>query len=126
MLHDEKLAERVRRLLADRSDVVEKRMFGGVAFMVRGHMCCGLVGARLMVRLDPALADDMLRREQHVAPMDFSGRPMRGFLFVDPPAVATAAGLRRWLGLATARAESQPARRTSVPKRRRVAGAKVR
>jgi TfoX/Sxy family transcriptional regulator of competence genes len=109
MAYDEKLAARIRSALRSRRGVVEKHMFGGVAFMVRGHMSCGVVGPNLMVRVDPAEAEGLLR-EPYVRPMDFTGRPMRGFLFVDSPGVATAASLRRWLGKAIAHAETKPAK----------------
>ena len=72
-------------------------MFGGLAFMARGHMCCGLVQAKLMVRVDPQ-AYDRLLQEPHVRPMDFTGRPMRGFLYVEPAGVASAPALRKWIG----------------------------
>ena len=107
MAYDEKLAARIRLALQTRRDVLEKHMFGGVAFMIRGHMSCGVVGSSLMVRLSPADADDLLQ-EPHARPMDFTGRPMRGFLFVDGPAIATAAALRWWINRATTYAESQP------------------
>ena len=126
MAYDEKLAARIRRVLEDRSDVAEKHMFGGVAFMVRGHMACGIVGSSLMVRLDVAGAA-ALREEPHVRPMDYTGRPMRGFLFVDPPALATAASLRKWIARATAHAEVQPPRankRVAAKTRGRASAAK--
>jgi len=80
MAYDERLAERVRGAMGKRKDVVEKKMFGGIAFMVRGHMSCGIVGSSLMVRIDPAREEKMLR-ERGAKPMDFTGRPMRGFLY---------------------------------------------
>jgi len=107
--YDEVLAEHIRARLRTRRDVEEKRMFGGVAFMIRGRMACGIVGSTLMVRVDPADADRWLRAP-HTRPMDFTGRPMRGFLFVDPPGVATAAGLRAWIRRATEWADAQPLR----------------
>ena len=58
MAYDEKLAARVRALLADRTDVSERRMFGGLTFMVASHMCCGVNGDELIVRLDPDREDD--------------------------------------------------------------------
>jgi hypothetical protein len=64
-------------------------VFGGLAFMARGHMCCGLVQAKLMARVDPK-AYERLLQEPHVQPMDFTGRPMRGFLCVEPTGVASA------------------------------------
>jgi TfoX/Sxy family transcriptional regulator of competence genes len=107
MAYDEVLAERIRMALSSRRDVVERKMFGGIAFMIRGHMSCGIVGPALMLRVDP---DDegRLLRLPHVRPMDFTGRPMRGFLYVDPPGVSTPAGLRAWIRRATAWAENQP------------------
>ena len=122
MAYDEKLAERVRAALANRDDVVEKRMFGGIAFMVRGHMSCGVVASTLMVRLAPADADRLMNAP-HVRPMDFTGRPMRGFLYVDPAGTKTAATLRQWVGRATAYAEAQPVKTRSQakPKPKRLA-----
>jgi TfoX/Sxy family transcriptional regulator of competence genes len=105
--YDEKLAQRIRTILSSRRDVVERKMFGGIAFMIRGHMSCGIVGPTLMVRIDPD-EEDRLLRLAHVRPMDFTGRPMRGFLYVDPPGIATAAALRTWTRRAAAWAESQP------------------
>jgi TfoX/Sxy family transcriptional regulator of competence genes len=81
MAYDEQLAERVRDVLADRGGVGERRMFGGLAFMVDGHMACGIVGSELMLRLGEALADEALR-EPHVRPMDFTGRPMASMVYV--------------------------------------------
>lgn len=114
MAYDEKLAARIRAALRSRRDVVEKRMFGGVAFMVRGHMSCGIAGRSLMVRVDPAEAERLLS-QPHVRPMDFTGRPMRGFLFVDAQGIATSASLRRWLDKALAHAEAKPAKAGKQP-----------
>jgi TfoX/Sxy family transcriptional regulator of competence genes len=105
--YDEELAERVRAVLSDRPDVEERRMFGGVAFMIRGHMSAGIVGPTLMVRHEPADAEALLR-EPHARPMDFTGRPMQGFLFVDPPGTKTAVALETWIRRATAWAETRP------------------
>jgi TfoX/Sxy family transcriptional regulator of competence genes len=107
MAYDEALAERVRKALATRRDVVERKMFGGVAFMVRGHMSCGILGSSLMVRVDPA-RESLLLRERGARPMDFTGRPMRGFLYVDAPGIARGAALRKWVGRAVDFAESKP------------------
>lgn len=110
MAYDPALAARIRRVLEDRNDVVEKQMFGGVAFMIRGHMACGVVGDRLMVRLDPGVAAGLLTTP-NVRPMDFTGRPMRGFLFVEPDGINTAASLRKWVGRTVSHAETLPPRR---------------
>ena len=111
---DEKLAARIRVLLGTRKDVVEKHMFGGVAFMVRGHMSCGVSGSSLMVRVDPE-QEGKFMEEPAVRPMDFTGRPMRGFLFVDPPGTASAASLRKWVGRATAFAQARPKKVRKTP-----------
>jgi TfoX/Sxy family transcriptional regulator of competence genes len=116
MPFDEKLAGRVRRLLDGRTDVEEKRMFGGLAFMVRGHMSVGLLNSTLMVRVDVADQDELLD-EPHARPMDFTGRPMRGFLYVDPPGIASGPALKKWVSRGVAFADSKPAK-TRVIKRR--------
>jgi hypothetical protein len=104
--YDENLAARVRSLLANRSDVAERRMFGGLTFMVGGHMCCGVNGDELIVRLDPADEEQALARP-HARPMDFTGRRMRGFLTVHPDGLR-GDFLARWVQDAIARAESLP------------------
>jgi hypothetical protein len=94
-------------------------MFGGIAFMVRGHMSCGIAASTLMVRLAPVDADGLLN-ERHVRPMDFTGRPMRGFLYVDPDGIKTGAMLRRWIERATTYAESLPVKvRSQAPPQRK-------
>jgi TfoX/Sxy family transcriptional regulator of competence genes len=76
--YDERLAARVRALLAARGDVSERKMFGGLTFMVGGNMCCGVNGEELIVRLDPGREDEVLA-SPHARPMDFTRRRMRGF-----------------------------------------------
>jgi hypothetical protein len=84
MAYDIALAERVRAALAALDvDVVERKMFGGLAFMLHGHMAMGVVGGELMLRLGPDGAVAALRR-QHVREMDFTGRPMRAMVFIEP------------------------------------------
>lgn len=106
MAYDEKLAARVRAVLAKRTDVSERKMFGGLTFMVAGHMCCGVNGDELIVRLDPNRENDALERP-HARPMDFTGRPMRGFVTVEPKGL-NGAQLKRWVQEAVARAGSLP------------------
>jgi len=79
MAYDEALAARVRRALAGRSDVIEKRMFGGLTFMLAGHMCCGVNRHDLIIRLDANTTVKDLNNP-HVRPWDFMRRPMRGIL----------------------------------------------
>jgi TfoX/Sxy family transcriptional regulator of competence genes len=107
MAFDEELARRVRRVLDGEGTVTEKHMFGGVAFMLRGHMCAGIVGDSLMVRTGSAYFEALLD-EPHARPMDFTGRAMRGFLFVDPPGLTSAKDLRRWVGYGVATALALP------------------
>ena len=106
MAYDEKLAARIRAILADHADVREQKMFGGLTFMVGGHMCCGVNGDELIVRLDPDQENDALARP-HARPMDFTGRPMRGFVTVQPEGLK-GTQLNQWVQEAVARAESLP------------------
>ena len=100
MAYDEQLAERIRRSF-NRAKVrfEEKRMMGGLCFMVDGKMCVGVEKSRLMARIDPAAYEAALNKKGCV-PMDFTGRPMRGFVFVNPEGLTTDARLKAWLNLA--------------------------
>jgi TfoX/Sxy family transcriptional regulator of competence genes len=95
MAYDEALADRVRDVLAARADLTERKMFGGIAFMIGGNMAVGVIDDDLMVRLDPADAEKALD-EPHTRPMDFTGRPMKGMLFVDSAGTATDEDLAGW------------------------------
>ena len=106
MAYDERLAARVRALLASRAGVSERKMFGGLTFMVGGNMCCGVNGEELIVRLDPGHEDDALARP-HARPMDLTGRKIRGFITVHPDGL-TGSRLDRWVHEAVARAGSLP------------------
>ena len=106
MAYDEHLAARVRTLLASRTDVSERKMFGGLTFMIGGNMCCGVNSDELIVRLDPDREDEALAGP-HARPMDFTGRPMRGFVTVRPHGL-NGDRLNRWVQAAVARAESLP------------------
>lgn len=106
MAYDEALADRVRALLAGRTDVGERKMFGGLTFLVGGNMCCGVNGDELIVRLDPEREDEALARP-HARPMDFTGRPMRGFVTVRPEGL-DGGRLEQWVEDAVARAASLP------------------
>jgi TfoX/Sxy family transcriptional regulator of competence genes len=112
MAYDEALADRVRQALAGRCQAEERAMFGGLAFMVRGHMCCGLTGDRLMARVDPD-AYDRLLEEPGAQPMDFTGRPMRGFLFVSGSGISAPARLNVWISRALEFAATRPAKTSS-------------
>lgn len=99
MGYDESAAERLRGELERLPAVAEIRMFGGLCFTSRGHMVCGVLEKDLVLRVGPEGYAAALRRP-HARPMDFTGRPLKGFVFVAPAGYATAAGLRRWLDLA--------------------------
>jgi TfoX/Sxy family transcriptional regulator of competence genes len=96
MSYDERIAVRVRALLGKRRDVVERKMFGGLTFMVNGAMCCGVTSEALVVRVGPADYERALA-EPHARPMDFTGRPLVGMVYVDPPGYRTAPALSRWV-----------------------------
>lgn len=97
MAYDEKLAERVRAELAQRKSIAEKKMFGGLCFLERGNMLCGLVGDTLMARVGPDGYESALERP-HVKPMDFTGKPLKGMVYVEPEGVKTKPRLKKWIG----------------------------
>jgi TfoX/Sxy family transcriptional regulator of competence genes len=96
MAYDEQLAKRIRDALGDAGGVSERKMFGGLALLLHGNMVCGVTGETLMLRLGAALGDAALD-EPHTRPMDFTGQPMKGMVFVNPPGFATDEALERWL-----------------------------
>jgi TfoX/Sxy family transcriptional regulator of competence genes len=102
-------AARVRAILSKRDDVAERRMMGGMCFMVAGHMCCGASGARLMVRVGRDAYAAALS-ESHVRPLDLGGRRPVGYVLVDREGFASEALLRSWVDRALAAAASLPAR----------------
>ena len=100
MAYSEKLADMTREIIAlTHKKVKEKAMFGGLCFMVNGKMCVGVEKDRLMVRLDPAKYDEVMEKEG-CKPMDFTGRVMKGYVFVDIEALNTKKKLEYWLKLA--------------------------
>jgi len=118
LAYDERLAARIRQVLEDRSDVTERHMFGGVAFMVRGHMCLGILKDDLMIRVGKDAYEETLRRP-HARRMAFTGRPMTGYVFVAPAGLRTTTALRSWILQAVRHADSLPAKKgPATPKRR--------
>lgn len=93
---DEGLAERVRAFVVGDSDVSERKMFGGLCFLSSGNMCFGIVGSELVVRVGPELYGEALR-EPHAREMDFTGRSMRGIVYVNEGGVSEEADLSAWL-----------------------------
>ena len=100
MPYDENLADRVREMIAEtQTDVEEKRMFGGLCFMVNGKMCIGVETERMMIRFDPLRTEETMEIDG-VGPMDFTKRVMTGFAFVEARVLKSDNGLRRFVNLA--------------------------
>ena len=118
MAYDELLADRVRGVLAERIDVSERKMFGGIAFLVSGHMCVGIVGNDLMVRVGKGAFEKAVSAP-HARPMDFTGRPSTGMVYVAPAGVKTATALRSWIAKGLAFASTLPRKAAAPPGRAR-------
>jgi hypothetical protein len=110
MAFNENLAGRIRSALGDQAGLTEKKMFGGIAFMLHGNMVCGVTRDDLMVRVGPQRHDEALARP-HARPMDFTGRAMKGMVFVGRDGYAADGDLRSWIDLALSHAGSLPAKR---------------
>ena len=110
MAYDRNLARRIREVLDDAPDIVEKQMFGGLAFLVAGHMAVGASGrGGLMLRCDPDDMDDLVA-QPHAHPFEMRGRAMRGWLRVDADGAVTDEELQSWVRPAVGYARSLPAR----------------
>jgi len=96
MPYDEKLAERIRSLLRGKRGISEKKMFGGLTFLFRGNMCCGVSGDELMVRVGANAYDQALSRS-HAREMDITGRPLKGMVFVSKAGIRTVKQLESWV-----------------------------
>jgi hypothetical protein len=107
MSYDEAVAKRVRTVLSRHRNVAERRMFGGLTFMVGGHMACGIIGDELMVRVGPDAYAEALA-DRHAREMDFTGTPLKGFVFVAPKGFATEDTLRGWVDRAVEFVETLP------------------
>jgi TfoX/Sxy family transcriptional regulator of competence genes len=110
MAYDEHLAQRVQACLEDVPNIESRKMFGGVAYMYQGHMLCGVVGEQLMVRVGPenyeqALCDPLVK------PMDFTGKPLKGMVYVMPTALRDEDGLSAWVQQGLKFAQSLPAKK---------------
>ncbi len=107
MAYDEGLAQRIREVLEDRADLSEKKMFGGLAFLLGGNMCVGVLKSELMVRVGPDRHEEAVR-QPHARRMDFTGRPMKGFVYVACDGFESDADLRRWVARGVRFAGSLP------------------
>lgn len=109
MAYDQGLAERVREVLAEERGLSEKKMFGELAFFLRGNMCVGVLKDSLMIRVGPDAYQSLLKHP-HASKMDFTGRPMKGFLYVKPEGCESDSDLRRWLGHGVAFVRTLPSK----------------
>jgi TfoX/Sxy family transcriptional regulator of competence genes len=109
MAYDEGVAQRLREVFEGRDEVAEKKMFGGIAFIHRGNMCCGIVNDILMARVGPDAYQAALGRP-HARVMDFTGKALTGFVHVDPPGFAEDDELQEWVALCEAFTGSLPAK----------------
>jgi TfoX/Sxy family transcriptional regulator of competence genes len=111
MAYNEQLAERIREIIGERSDVSERKMFGGLAFMLNGNMFCGITRDDLMVRVGPDHFEDALA-SPGARPMDFTGRPMKGMVFVGPEGYANDKRLQGWVKQTLEYARFLPAKKS--------------
>jgi len=112
MVYDEDLANRIRKVFARQRNVSEKKMFGGLTFMLRGHMCCGVMNDKLVVRVGADKGRAALKRP-HTSQFDVTGRPMNGMVVVASPGIQTDASLRRWVQHAVDFVSTLPAKEGS-------------
>ena len=111
MAYDEQLADRIRELVGSEADLTERKMFGGLAFLLKGNMAVAASGqGGVLVRVDPAQSDALVATTS-ARPMEMGGRQMQGWLRVGPEAVRTRRQLARWVELGTSYARSLPAKR---------------
>lgn len=96
MAYDEKLAQRMDDYFKNRDDVEVKKMFGGLCYMVSNHMCCGIIGDTLMARVGPAAYEESLT-QRHVRKMDFTGKALKGMVYVAPQGIAGDSDLKKWI-----------------------------
>jgi len=115
MAYDEGLAQRIRESLGNAPSIGEKKMFGGLCFTLNGHMMVGIVKESLMARVGEAAAFEALSRPG-ARPMDFTGKPMKGYLFVDPVGITEDHDLEAWIALAKNFVASLPAKNGAVAK----------
>jgi len=116
MPYDTKLAARVRNVLPPTDRIFERHMFGGVVFLLDGKMICGVTDDDLMVRVGPEAYEAALAR-RHARPMDFTGRPLTGFVFVGAAGSRTEAAVASWVRQACEFVAALPARKPRTRRR---------
>lgn len=107
MAYDEVLADRIKTILKSRRSVTEKKMFGGLCFMVNGNMACGVEKKKLVVRIGPDDYEKILKLK-HVRKMDFTGKPLKGFIYIMPEGLSRADSLKKWVDRGIQFARSLP------------------
>lgn len=115
MAYDSGLAQRVREALAHQAGITEKKMFGGLAFLLDGKMFVGISGSALMARVGAERYAQALA-QPHVRPMDFTGRPLTGYVYIDPPALHRDPDLAAWVGGCVRHVAALPAKPPKLPK----------
>lgn len=124
MTYSDGLASRIRAVLSrHRGKTGEQQMFGGICFTLNGHMVCGVVRDELMVRVGPDAYQKSLRRA-HARPMDFTGRPLVGFVYVDAIGLKSSASLKSWIGAGVAHVRTLPPKSARAAKGRKARPAK--
>jgi TfoX/Sxy family transcriptional regulator of competence genes len=117
MAFDERLAARIRKHLGKRRGIAEKQMFGGIAFLLNGNLCCGVHGDEMIVRISPADNDRALS-QPHIHPFAMTGRPMKGWIQVRPAGLKRDSALAKWIEAGAKYAESLPPKSpATVPRR---------
>lgn len=96
MAYDQALAERVQKTIAGQTGWIEKEMFGGIGFMLHGNMACGVINDGLIVRVGPDKYESSLN-EPNTRAFDMTGRPMRGWVVIDPPGLILESDLNTWV-----------------------------
>jgi TfoX/Sxy family transcriptional regulator of competence genes len=113
MAFDEGLAQRVREALEGHAAITERRMFGGLAFLVEGKMFVGISGSKLMARVGAERYKDALALP-HVREMDFTGKPMNGYVYIEPQGLAEDENLKAWVMWCASYVAGLPAKRSSL------------
>lgn len=116
MAYDEGLAERLYDYFEGRSDVEVRKMFGGLCCMVSNHMCCGIIGDTLMARIGPDNYTECLSMK-YAKEMDFTGKAMKGMVYVDPEGIAEDSELEHWLDICVQFATSLPPKKPKMSKK---------
>lgn len=116
MSYDENLYQRIVKILEAAKGIEPKKMFGGICFMHRGNMLCGIDGQRLMIRVGPDQYEHTLSLK-HASVMDITGKPMKGFIFINPKGMKSNTDLKKWIKLGLNFTSSLPPKKSKTPKK---------